>query len=118
MMRGIDLRITQQRISGVIRSPVCWVLFGTFAIEFLLFDRFGARRHAAVFPRWHDQIQYLGESYAGFEFVRSHGVIAGLLNALTNPGGQGSLHDFFALIIFLVAGPSRSSALAVNMLAM
>lgn len=89
-----------------------------FALEFVLFDQFGARRHTAVYPRWHDQVQYLTESYTGYEFARSRGVVAGLLNALTNSSAQGTLHDFFALIVFLVAGPSRSAALSVNILAL
>ncbi|MGH7958501.1 MAG: hypothetical protein ACREH8_16030, partial [Opitutaceae bacterium] len=74
--------------------------------------------HTSVYPRWHDQIHYLSESYNAYEFAQSRGVIAGLLNALTNSSAQGTLHDFFALLVFLVAGPSRSAALSVNMLAL
>ena len=106
------------RILALLRSPVTWVLVILLGLEFFLFDQFGARRHTPVFPRWHDQIQYLSESYTGYEFARSRGVIAGLLNALTTPSAQGTLHDFLAILVFLVAGPSRSAALSVNLLAL
>jgi hypothetical protein len=106
------------RLPPFLRSPVFWLLLGVFAVEFLLFDQFGARRHTAVFPRWHDQVQYLSESYTGHEFARSRGIVAGLLNALTNSSAQGTLHDFFAIFVFYFAGPSRSAALSVNLFAL
>lgn len=106
------------RLPPFLRSPTFWLLLGVFAAEFWLFDQVGARRHTAVYPRFNDQIQYLTESYAGHEFARSRGVVAGVLNALTNPSAQGALHDAFAIVAFHVAGPSRSTALALNMLAL
>src|SRR5688572_11649450 len=106
------------RVPALLRSPALWVLVVIFGLEFFLFDQYGARRHIAVYPRWHDQVQYLSESYTGYEFVRSRGVLAGLLNALTNSSAQGTLHDFFAIVVFLFAGPSRSAALSVNLLAL
>lgn len=106
------------RFPPFLRSPVFWLLLGVFAAEFWLFDQVGARRHTAVYPRFNDQIQYLTESYAGYEFARSRGVVAGLLNALTNPSAQGTLHDVGAIALFHIAGPSRSAALALNMLAL
>jgi hypothetical protein len=105
------------RLHAWLRSPVGWLLVITFALEFFVFDQFGARRHTSVFPRWNDQIQYLGDSYTAYEFAASRGVVAGLLNAFTNASAQGTLHDFFALLVFVVAGPSRSAALSVNVLA-
>ena len=106
------------RIPALFRSRVWWLIVTICALEFLLFDQFGARRHTAVYPRWNDQVQYLGECYTGYEFARARGIIAGLLNALTNIAAQGTLHDFFALLVFHFAGPSRSAALSVNMLAL
>jgi hypothetical protein len=106
------------RLPSFLRSPVFWLLLGVFAAEFWIFDQFGARRHTGVYPRFNDQIQYLTESYAGYEFARSRGLVAGVLDALTNPSAQGTLHDVFAILTFTVAGPSRSAALAVNMLAL
>lgn len=105
-------------ISAVLRSPAVWILAVVIAAEFFLFDQYGARRHTAVFPRWHDQVQYLSESYTGHEFARSRGIVAGLLNALTNSSAQGTLHDFYAIFVFYFAGPSRSAALSVNLLAL
>ncbi len=102
----------------LLRSPAPWLLLAVFAFEFFLFDHYGARRYTNIYPRWNDQIQYLTESYTGYEFAREHGLAEGLLRALTNSSAQGTLHDFFAVIAFTVTGPSRSAALALNMLAL
>jgi hypothetical protein len=99
-------------------SPAFWLLVLVCALEFFLFDRFGARRHTVIYPRWNDQIQYLSESYTAYEFARSHGWLAGIWETLTNRSAQGTLHDLYALIVFAVAGPSRSAALAINLLAL
>jgi hypothetical protein len=88
-----------------------------FAAEFFLFDHYGAHRFTALYPRWNDQVQYLGESYVGYEYAREHGFAAGLWHTLVNPSAQGTLHDFGTLIIFKFVGASRSAALALNLLA-
>ncbi|MBL9189281.1 MAG: hypothetical protein JNK23_17495 [Opitutaceae bacterium] len=102
----------------LVRHPALWVLVALFAAEFFIFDQFGSRRFTGVYPRWNDQIQYLGEAYAGHEHARAHGLAAGLWHTLVNPSAQGTLHDFFATLVFAVAGPSRSAALAVNLFAL
>lgn len=99
-------------------SPWLWLLLGLFAAEFILFDQFGAHRYTGIYPRWNDQIQYLGEAYTGYEYARAHGFVRGLWQTLVNPSAQGTLHDFAALIAFSAAGPSRSAALALNVLAL
>ncbi|MEO6246383.1 MAG: hypothetical protein ABIQ12_13190 [Opitutaceae bacterium] len=105
-------------IRDTLRRPSLWVLVAVCALEFFLFDWFGAHRHTAIYPRWNDQIQYLSESYTGYEYARAHGFFAGLWQALTNRSAQGTLHDVYAIIVFTLAGPSRSAALAINMLAL
>lgn len=102
----------------MVRSRAFWLLVLVFALELVVFDQFGSRRHTSVFPRWNDQVQYLTESYTGYEYVRAHGIAPGLWRAFVNRSAQGTLHDFLAILVFLVAGPSRSAALALNMLAM
>lgn len=97
---------------------LCAILGAVFAAEFLLFDSFGSRRHTAIYPRWNDQIQYLGEAYAAHEHAREHGLLPALAHTLTNPTSQGTLHDTGAVLIFALAGPSRSAALALNMIAL
>ena len=95
-----------------------WLAFvGCLLAEFLLFDRTTSAHHAWVYPRWNDQIQYLTEAYTGYEKLRNDGVLNGLRSALVNPSAQGTMHDFYALCVFTLAGPSRSAALSVNMLA-
>ncbi|HUR56749.1 MAG TPA: hypothetical protein VM029_03510, partial [Opitutaceae bacterium] len=95
-----------------------WLLLAVFLAEFLLFDQYGAHRHTGVYPRWNDQVQYLGEAYTGYEYARTHGFVRGLWHTLVNPSAQGTLHDFAALFAFSVAGPSRSAALALNLFAL
>jgi hypothetical protein len=90
---------------------------GALLLEFIAFDLATSRHHAWVYPRWNDQIQYLTESYQGYEHLRQVGVLPGLWDALINPSAQGTLHDLGAITIFLFAGPSRSAALALNLLA-
>ncbi|HEX2855222.1 MAG TPA: hypothetical protein VHO24_18450 [Opitutaceae bacterium] len=85
--------------------------------ELLLFRSTVSRDHAWMFPRWDDQLQYLNEAYAGYEHAQEHGFIAGATATLTNISAQGALHDFWALLGFTVLGPSRDSALALNLLA-
>lgn len=102
----------------MLRSPAWWALVAVFALEFFLFDRFGSRRETPFYPRWNDQIQYLTESYAGYEYAQAHGLAPGLWHALTNQSAQGTLHDFSAILAFKLAGPSRSAALALNLLAL
>lgn len=89
-----------------------------FAAEFAWFDTQTARHFTWIYPRWNDQIQYLTESYTGFEQSVLHGFWAGLKEVLTNPAAQGTLHDVLAFLVFSVAGPSRSAALAVNLFAL
>jgi len=95
-----------------------WLAFAALLVaEFLLFDQVGAKHYTWIYPRWNDQIQYLSEAYTGFEYSRAQGLAAGLWHTLVNPTAQGTLHDFWAVLVFQVAGPSRSAALAVNLLA-
>jgi hypothetical protein len=103
---------------SLLRSPTLWLLLGVFALEFFLFDHFGARRHTPFYPRWDDQVQYLTESYTGYEYAQARGFGRGLVHALINPSAQGTLHDFFAIIAFKFAGASRSATLALNLLAL
>ncbi|MSU51658.1 MAG: hypothetical protein EXS37_21635 [Opitutus sp.] len=102
----------------IFRTRAFGLLLLAFALEFFLFDHFGARRHTNVYPRWNDQVQYLTESYTAFEYAKAHRFGAGLWQSLTNLSAQGTLHDFVALIAFKLSGPSRSAALALNMLAL
>lgn len=101
-----------------LRSAALWTLLALFLVEFFLFDRFGSHRFTAIFPRWNDQIQYLGEAYTGYEYARTHGLAAGLWQTLVNGSAQGTLHDFAATLAFSIVGPSRSAALALNLLAL
>ena len=106
------------RIPASFRSPATWLLIAVFALEFFVFDHFGSRRHTGVYPRWNDQIQYLTESYTAYERSRTAGFAMALESTLTNPSAQGTLHDTAALIAFTISGPSRSAALALNLLAL
>ena len=106
------------RIPASLRSPAPWLLVAVFALELFVFDRFGSHRHTGVYPRWNDQIQYLSEGYTAYERSRTGGFATALEHTLTNPSAQGTLHDTFALIAFTLAGPSRSAALALNLLAL
>jgi hypothetical protein len=110
---------SSHRSAPTFRSWAPWLLLiGVFVLEFFLFDHYGARRHTHVYPRWNDQVQYLGESYTAYERSRTSTFGAALEHTLVNPSAQGTLHDAAALVAFKIAGPSRSAALALNILAL
>ena len=95
-----------------------WCLLGLLLVaEFLLFDVMTSQHHAWVYPRWNDQIQYLTEAYTSHEQARQNGLWAGLREATLNPAAQGTTHDIAAVLLFALAGPSRSAALSLNILA-
>lgn len=96
-----------------------WQFVGLIVVSFLqfaLFERNAARYQAWIYPRWFDQVQYLTEAYQGHEYGLSHGFLAAVKHTLTNVSPQGTLHDFWALLVFSITGPSRSAALAINLL--
>lgn len=95
-----------------------WALFLVLIAEFLLFDRMTSLHYARVYPRWNDQIETLTESYTGYEYLRTNGFWPGIGHTLAKPAAQGDLHSLWAILVFEAVGrPSRSAALAVNMLA-
>lgn len=104
---------TEKNVESVLRSDG-GLLILLFLLEAIVFGVAVNRNIAEVYPRFNDQIQYLSESYLGYEHYRQNGVLAGLWYALSQPAAQGALHDFFALIIFIFAGASRVTALFVN----
>ena len=94
-----------------------WLAFALLLVgEFLLFDRLGAKPHTRLYPMWNDQVQYLANAYTAYETFLHQGLGAWLRQVFLEPTAQGTLHDVYAGLIFMVAGPSRSAALAVNML--
>lgn len=95
-----------------------WAFLFLLVAEFLLFDRMTSLHYAGIYPRWNDQIQPLAESYTGYDFLRANGFWRGVEHTLAKPAAQGEMHSLWAILVFEVSGrPSRSAALAVNMLA-
>ena len=95
-----------------------WAFLLVLVVEFVLFDRMTSLHYARIYPRWNDQIQPLTESYTGYEYLRTNGFWSGIGHTLAKPSAQGDLHSLWAILVFKAAGqPSRSAALAVNMLA-
>jgi len=92
------------------------LLFAFLAAEFCCFEWIGAPHYTWLYPRWNDQIQYLTESYTAYESARADGWARSLGQTLVNPAAQGTLHDFLALLVFRVTGPSRGAALSLNLL--
>jgi len=99
-------------------NAIAWLALAFLLVaEFAVFDARTSRNYAWVYPRWNDQIQYLTEAYTGHEYASRHGIANGLVAASGKGSAQGLLDDLAAIVVFRVAGPSRSAALAVNMLA-
>jgi len=95
-----------------------WAIFlGLGLAQFLYFDARTSKHYTWIYPRWNDQIQYLTEVYTGYADAREEGWVKGLWHSLTMPSAQGALDRPLVLLLFRAAGPSRSAALALNMLA-
>jgi hypothetical protein len=102
------------------RALVLFVLalVALLSAELAYFSVQTTRHYSPFWPQWTDQIQYLSEAYQGYEYARAHGFWPGVWQTLVNPSAQGTLHDFFALLVFRVVGPSRGAALFLNGLAL
>lgn len=115
---GATSRLSSPRPGRAVGGRWLLLLLGVCALEFLVFDQFGSRRHTWVYPKWTDQVQYLSDGYTAWENARATGFLSAVGQTLTNPSAQGTLHDTAALLAFQLAGPSRSAALALNALAL
>jgi hypothetical protein len=92
-------------------------LAALIAAESVLFLTAARHHYAWSYPRWNDQVQYLGQAYNGYELARHGGFPAAAWSMLTSVSAQGCLHGIVTLPLFALAGPSRTAALAANMLA-
>ena len=90
-------------------------LFVFLVIQLCLLHNFSGTNQSLIYPRWYDQVQYLTESYQGFESRGEAGSLSSFKGTLTNVSPQGALHDLWAVMMFNIAGPSRNSALLVNL---
>jgi hypothetical protein len=90
-------------------------LLGVSAAELVLFWASARRHYAWVYPRWFDQLQYLREAYGSYDRMGAGGFAEGASQALGTASPQGSLHGFLGMVAFSIGGPSRTSALAVNL---
>jgi hypothetical protein len=87
------------------------------AAEALTFLVVAKRHYAWSYPRWNDQVQYLGQAYDTFELARSVGYARAAWNSLGQVYAQGCLHGVLTLPVFAAVGASRTAALSLNILA-
>jgi hypothetical protein len=71
-----------------------------------------ARCGALFYPRLTDQVQYLTESYTGYEQLREHG----LLNLLQQPCAHGIPLQIEVALLFLVSVAGRLPAVDLHVL--
>jgi hypothetical protein len=100
--------------TGLVHAAGLAALLGA---ESLLFLTVARQHYAWSYPRWNDQVQYLGQAYNTYDLARSDGYVRAAWGALNQVYAQGSLHEVLTLPIFAAVGASRTAALAVNMLA-
>ena len=92
------------------------ILFALIGLQWALFRQFALREITWSYPAGADQAGYLMTSYAIHEHMWQGGLGAGLSKALDVDTPQGFLLPFEAAVGYLVAGPSRLTALALNFL--
>ena len=84
-----------------------------------LFRQFALREVVWAYPISFDQLAYLEQSYLTYERMAEHGVVtglaegAGLIGSLPLIAAGATLH-LQAAILYLIAGPSRLTALSLN----
>jgi hypothetical protein len=106
-------------LSRLLRSPGWYVILTAILIFEAIVLHSAAREAVAPFyPTYLDQVQYLTESYTGYDILSSHGLVAGLWGVLQEPRAQGMLTQFEAAILFLWTGPQRLTALDLNIASM
>jgi hypothetical protein len=99
------------------KSLLVIIVMALLAFEICVFI-YPIQAYISLFhPRFSDQIQYLSESYLAYESSKVHGFIGGVWYSIINPVAQGVFHDLYAFLLMTIYGPSRVSALMVNLLA-
>jgi hypothetical protein len=84
--------------------------------EFLLFRGFVSREIAPEPPRYHDQSVYLREAYRISRQASEEGLGNAVRAAAGRSGPTGLLFPIEGALLCVIAGPSRLSALTVNIL--
>src|SRR5262245_32372765 len=85
-------------------------------VEGALFRQFAQGEVAWAVPLSYDQSAYLAQSYAIHEQIKDKGLVGGLAAALGAGAESGVLVQVEAGLLFLLLGPSRLAALALNFL--
>ncbi|MBV9544471.1 MAG: hypothetical protein JOY61_08835, partial [Chloroflexi bacterium] len=100
------------RISG-------WgILLGCFLVyQGAALLSFADREVAHDIPRSYDQAVYLAESYRIFTSMQAHGVLDGLFSSLQYSPPAGVLMEPLAALAYTVVGPTRMTALGLNVFA-
>ena len=83
-------------------------------LQWGLFADHVRRDVAPSYPGYHDQLVSLAVAYEGYERARVEGVLPALRGVVTSAHPMGLLLPVGGWLAFLVAGPSRLHALAVN----
>ncbi|MGH7193481.1 MAG: hypothetical protein ACREJM_08100, partial [Candidatus Saccharimonadales bacterium] len=84
-----------------------------------LFRQFAQREVVWAYPQHFDQLVYLQESYQTYEHILDHGLITGLAEGTRVKFGHlpmnaaGATLHLQAALLYLMAGPSRLSALSL-----
>jgi hypothetical protein len=82
--------------------------------QYGMFRQYAKREVTWCFPLGCDQSLFLGRSYACYETILRDGLAAGLRYVVKHPAPNGLLLEAEAGLFYLMAGPSRLSALTIN----
>jgi hypothetical protein len=103
-------------VSGSGARAAAWATVALLvACQWLLFRSYVEREVAWAYPAYFDQVAPLSRSYEILERIRSEGLIAGLREGARMTGASGSLLPLQAAVFHRLFGPSRLSALSINL---
>jgi hypothetical protein len=98
------------------RTAVAWAAVGLLLlVQWALFRQYALREVVWGYPENNDQVAYLRLAYMTYERVLEQGLARGLAWGFMARQPNGAMLHVQAPLLFLVTGPSRLSALSLNL---
>ena len=115
--RAADLPQRPAFLRATVRVSYGWLaVVVLLMLQWGLFRVFAEREIVSAYPTGFDQSMYLSETYATFDHMVKDGLGSGLKYGILMNLPQGKMMHLQGALLFLLIGPSRLSAMALNFL--